>query len=196
MLILSLPLFGLGSKSTSLGPGFCLCRPRQYDLISWKFDVISVFFVFSWLIVLGGWNQWMWLVSCRRQGMLTQGPAPDPKSKLIISPFLTLQHLLDCVICTRSTISIILLQTMGGWNRWGGEVGGWFIVGCGWGDRGCISSYSFCFFLVLWYFSCALVFWSFAASLLSPFISVARRWWLLCLFLCFYFIFFVSGPFN
>ena len=23
------------------------------------------------------WNQWMWLVSWRRQGMLTQGPAPD-----------------------------------------------------------------------------------------------------------------------
>ena len=59
--------------------------------------------------------------------MLTEGPAPDPKSKkskLIISPFLTLQHLLDCVICTRNAISIILLQTMGGWNRWGGGGGG------------------------------------------------------------------------
>ena len=24
----------------------------------------------------------MWQVSCRKQGMLTQGPAPDPKSKV------------------------------------------------------------------------------------------------------------------
>ena len=30
------------------------------------------------------------LVSCRRQGMLTQGPPPDPKCKLNISSFLTL----------------------------------------------------------------------------------------------------------
>ena len=57
MLILSLPLLGLGSKSTSLSPGFCVRRPRQYDTICWKFDLISGFFDFSWLIVLGRWNQ-------------------------------------------------------------------------------------------------------------------------------------------
>ena len=57
ILILSLPLLGLGSKSTSLSPGFCVRRPRQYDTICWKFDLISGFFVFSWLIVLGRWNQ-------------------------------------------------------------------------------------------------------------------------------------------
>ena len=33
MLILSLPLLGLRSKSTSLSPGFCVRRPRQYDTI-------------------------------------------------------------------------------------------------------------------------------------------------------------------
>ena len=33
--------------------------------------------------------------------MLTQGPAPDPKCKLNISSFLTLPHLLDCLICPR-----------------------------------------------------------------------------------------------
>ena len=33
MLILSLSLLGLGSKSASLSPGFCVCRPRQYDTI-------------------------------------------------------------------------------------------------------------------------------------------------------------------
>ena len=41
--------------------------------------------------------------------MLTQGPAPDPKSKLNISSFLTLLNLLDCLICTRNSVSIALL---------------------------------------------------------------------------------------
>ena len=48
------------------------------------------------------------------------GPAPDPKCKLIISSFLTLPHLLDCLICTRNAMPIVLLlQMMGGWDRWG-----------------------------------------------------------------------------
>ena len=41
--------------------------------------------------------------------MLTEGSAPDPKGKLIISPFLTLPHLLDCLICTRNAMPIVLL---------------------------------------------------------------------------------------
>ena len=44
--------------------------------------------------------------------MLTQGLAPDPKCKLIISSFLTLPHLLDCLIYTRNTKSIVLLLQM------------------------------------------------------------------------------------
>ena len=120
ILILSLPLLGLGSKSTSLSPGFCVRRPRQYDTICWELDLISGFFVFFLVDGLGGWNQQMWLVSCRRQGMLTQGPAPDPKCKLIISSFLTLPHLLDCLNFTRNAMPIVLsLQILGGWNRWG-----------------------------------------------------------------------------
>ena len=52
--------------------------------------------------------------------MLTQGPAPDPKCKLIMPSFLTLPHFLDCLICTKNTMSIaLLLQMMGGWDRWG-----------------------------------------------------------------------------
>ena len=91
----------------------------------------------------------MWLVSCRRQGMLTQGPAPDPKCKLIISSFLTLPHLLDCLICTRNAMPIVLLLQMMG----DGIGGGWLIYIRVWvGDRGWVSSYSFCFF------SCAFVF--------------------------------------
>ena len=41
MLILSLPLLGLGSKSTSFSSGLCVCRPRQYNTICWKLDLIG-----------------------------------------------------------------------------------------------------------------------------------------------------------
>ena len=54
--------------------------------------------------------------------MLTQRLAPDSKCKLIISTFLKLPHLLDCLICTRNTMSVVLLQIMGGWDR-----SGWLI---------------------------------------------------------------------
>ena len=57
----------------------------------------------------------MWLVSCRRQGMVTQGPAPDPKCKSTISSFFALPYLLDCLVCTRNAMPIVLLlQIMGG----------------------------------------------------------------------------------
>ena len=68
----------------------------------------------------------MWLVSCRKQGMLTQGPAPDPMCKLNVSSFLTLPHLSDCFSCTRNSVSIVLfLGIMWGWDRWRG--GAWLI---------------------------------------------------------------------
>ena len=45
----------------------------------------------------------------------TQGPAPDPKCKLIISSFLTLPHVLDCLNFTRKAMSIVLsLKIRGG----------------------------------------------------------------------------------
>ena len=72
-------------------------------------------------------------------GMLTQGPAPDPKCKLNISSFLTLPHLSGCLICTRNSMFIVLvLQMMGdGIGRWwliynrvweGGTGGGYHLV--------------------------------------------------------------------
>ena len=83
--------------------------------------------------------------------MLTQQPTPDPKCKLIISSFIALPHLLDCPICTRNAI-VLLLQMMAGrdrggggggvvLNRGGGGGGGggggsWFIIGSGWNYRG------------------------------------------------------------
>ena len=52
--------------------------------------------------------------------MLTQVPVPDPKYKFNISSFLTLPHLLDCLISTRNYVSIVLLLSMmRGWDRWG-----------------------------------------------------------------------------
>ena len=51
LLILSLPLLGLSSRSTSLSPGFCVCRSRQYNTICWEIDLFSGFFVSSWMIV-------------------------------------------------------------------------------------------------------------------------------------------------
>ena len=63
--------------------------------------------------------------------MLTQGPTPDPKCKLNISSFLILLHLSDCLICTRNSVSIVLLlQMVERWDRWG-----WLIYNRVW-ERG------------------------------------------------------------
>ena len=74
----------------------------------------------------------MWLVSCRKQGMLTQGPTPNPMCKLNVSSFLTLPHLLDCFSCTRNSVFIVLFLGI----MWGGG-GGWLInIGVGVGEQG------------------------------------------------------------
>ena len=115
MLILSLPLLGLYSKSTFLSAGYCVYRLRQYSMICWEFDLF--FRIFCFLIdCLGGQNQWMWLVSFRRQGMLTQVPTQDPKCNFNISLFLTLPHPLNYLICAKDNMIILFLQHMIG--RW------------------------------------------------------------------------------
>ena len=97
----------------------------------------------------------MWLVSCRRQGILFQGLAPDFKCKLNISSFVTLPHLLDCLICTKNSVSIVLLlRMMGGWNRWG-VVDLYQGVGGGTGGG---------YYLIV-FFICAFVFWSLMSCL-------------------------------
>ena len=51
--------------------------------------------------------------------MLTHGPAPDPKCELDVASFLTLPHLLHCLICAKDImVTILLLQVMGGWEDW------------------------------------------------------------------------------
>ena len=70
--------------------------------------------------------------------MLIQGPAPDPKCKLNISSFLTLPHLLDCLISTRNSVSFVLLE----WWRdgiGGGVVDSYQGVGGGTGGVSIIS---------------------------------------------------------
>ena len=104
--------------SVSLSPWLCLPRPRECDMRCWKVDLISRFFTFFLLVV---WVDGMWLGSWRKQGMLTQGPAPDRKCKLNISSTLTLPPLLDCLICARNSMSILLLLQMLG----DGMGGGW-----------------------------------------------------------------------
>ena len=47
--------------------------------------------------------------------MLTQKPAPDPKCKLNILSFFIRPHPLDCFICDKDImIIVLLLQMMGG----------------------------------------------------------------------------------
>ena len=56
----------------------------------------------------------MWLVSCRKQKMLTQGPTPVPKCKLDISSFLIHPRPFDGFICAKDEmITVLLLQMMG-----------------------------------------------------------------------------------
>ena len=79
----------------------------------------------------------MRLVSCRRQGMLTQGAAADPTCKLNISSFFTLKYPLDWLICAKDIMIIVLLLHM--MERMGILREGSFMLGFGWGYRGWVS---------------------------------------------------------
>ena len=128
--------------------------------------------------LLGGWSQWMWLLSYRRQEILTQGSTPDPKCGLNITSFLTLPHRLHCLICAKDIKMIVsLLEVMIEWEGWG-----WFISATDWVGRenmGIIFFLSFSFFVLL----------------LMGFPWLVHHS-LLCLFNYFLFSFFFSGPFN
>ena len=76
------------------------------------------------IIWADGVNGCGWLVSCRRQEMLTQGSAEDPKCKLNISSFLTLPCPLEWVTYAKDImIIVLLLHMMGEWEGWGGGGG-------------------------------------------------------------------------
>ena len=101
-----------------------------YDKFAERYDEkSSIFHIFT----LKSWSQWMWLVSCRRQGMLTQGPAPDPKCELNITSFLTLPHPLHYPICAKDIkATVLLLQVVGRWEGWTGSFMFLFCFLCLW----------------------------------------------------------------
>ena len=85
--------------------------------------------------------QYFSFIPLNEAGILTQQPAPEPKCQLNISSFLTLQLLLDCLICTLNSVSIVLLLwMMGAWGRQsmvdshkdvgGGTGGGYYLIVC------------------------------------------------------------------
>ena len=97
-------------------------------MICWKLYLISLFFVFSWLIV------WADRISkCDRCLAVGRGDA-DPKCNLIISPFLTLPDLLDCLNFTRDAMPIVLLLKLMGDGL--GGVGVDLYLGVGGGTGG------------------------------------------------------------
>ena len=113
MLTLLVPFSGLCSKCTSLKPGFCVRKFRQYNTICCKVNLISGFFAFSWAII------WEDGINNKAGDLLekripTQGPELDPKFNLNISSFLTLSHLLTWLIGTRNVRSIVFLLQMVG----------------------------------------------------------------------------------
>ena len=76
--------------------------------------------------------------------------ARNPKCKLIILLFLTLPHILDCLICTRNAMSIVLLLQLMGDPQ--GE-GGWLIL-----RRGCSGNELAIFFFFHIFVFCCLTF--------------------------------------
>ena len=81
--------------------------------------------------------------------MLTEGSAPDPKCKIIISSFLTLLHLLDSRICTKNVPFIVLLLQMMGDG-----------IGRGWLNyiRVCVGGQGLGIILLFLFYSCAFRF--------------------------------------
>ena len=109
--------------------------------------------------------------------MKTQGPPPHPKCKCNISSFFTFPHLSSCLICVKEImINVVLLQMMGGWEGLGVAHS---CLRFGQGKRGWVPYfYTFCLFFLLLIALSSLVHDS------------------CCVFLCFFFAFFVSAPFN
>ena len=87
---------------------------------------------------MNGINKFGWL-PCTRQGMLTEVLAPNPTGKLNISSVITPLHLLNSLISTMNSVSILLLLwVVGEWDRWavvdsqqgvgGTTAGGYYLI--------------------------------------------------------------------
>ena len=152
MSILSLPLLGFGSKATSIGPGFCLLGRRQYNMICWELNLIFRFFAFFWLIIWAdGINKCGWSLAWGR-GCWLKCLHQIPSVSWIY------HHPLHFHICDIAWfLPAILCPLYCNYKCWGnGQVGiGWFVRGCGRGDRVWVLSWSF--FVFSFCFTCALV---------------------------------------
>ena len=151
MLILSLPLLWMGSKSTSVGPGFCVHRPRQHDTISWELNLISGFFVFFfWVFVWAdGINKYGWCLAGGR-GCWLKGLHQVPSVSWIFHH--SLHFHIDQIV---PFVPGILCPFYSYYKWWGDGTGrGWLIhmtVWVGWQGLGIICL--FFFLLVLLSFS-------------------------------------------
>ena len=98
------------------------------------------------------------------RGCWLKGSHQNPSVSWIFSSFLTLPHVLDCLICTRNFVTIfLLLWMMRGWDRWG-VVDSHQGVGGGTG----VGYYLIVF---LGFFICAFIFWSLMSCLLSEWVE-------------------------
>ena len=140
MLILTIPLLGLCSKSTCLSPWFSICSPRQYSTIRWQLNLISGFFAFFWWTVwAGGINKCGWRLAGGR-GCCLKGPHQIPSVSWIFHHSLYF-HIYQ-IVSFVPRILCPLYCSCKWWGNWiGGGSGGWFISECGWGDRGWLLSH-------------------------------------------------------
>ena len=161
--LLPLPLLELGSKSTSLSPGFSVHSPRQYDTICFGLNLISEFFAFFWLIVwVDGINNHGWCLAGGR-GCWLQGPHQIPSVSWIYS------HSLRFHIYQIASFVPGILCSLYCYYKWQGDgLGGrWLIYNRVWeGDRGWVLSCSFyfCFLSLVHFVLCSLMSWSFFLS--------------------------------
>ena len=88
--------------SLCLSPGFCVCRPRQHDMICWELDFVSGFFVFSWLIVwVDGINKCRWCITGGRRCWLVLSYFIIPQISTYIRLFHWYQEWnVHCIIIT------------------------------------------------------------------------------------------------
>ena len=170
--ILSLSLLGLGSNPTSLNPRLCGQRPRAvlYDLF--RVDHFFGFSASSWLIV---WMDGLSGCGC----CLPRSRDADSRARCSYTSAFPIN--------VNNVMFIVLLKQL--WEGAGGGQmgGGWFILGCGRGER--------VFFLLFSYFCfCASVLCSLVTRV--PLDIRTSALWLLCLFLFSSIVFFVSGRFK
>ena len=139
--------------------GFCVCSPKEYSTTCLQFDRFSGLFV----------------LSCRKEGMLLQGSTVDPKQAdvkyFIISYTSTFVSFVPCGMpCP--------LYWYYRW--WRNEIvgqGGWVTL---WFPGRLLDGYH----LIDFFFLCFCIFF-------GPFIRMARAWGRLCLFRDFFFLSFV-----